>query len=191
MKHLHIKTIILILIISLFSCSNDDEKESIATPESIEGIWNATNYSGYLKRDYTVTYYYDSGETKTQKEKYVLDDEEWDKDFKFGRNVWTFKTDKSMTTQNTDIHNTNYEKYLIDIKNSQLLLYKTSSSPIPVTYDIISFTKDKLIISRTWEETYYLPWEYFYDETTKKPLGKKEGDLIDKHHEQIVFERVE
>ncbi len=189
MKHLHIKNIILILITFLFSCSSDDEKES--NQKSIIGLWNATNYSGYVKHNFTTFYYYDNGEVKEEKDSSPAQNDPWNRDLQFGRNLWTFNSDKSMTTQNGNISNMNYEKYLFDLSKNQILLYKTSTSATPTPYDIEEYTNTKLVIS-IYEETWGSGIEEdIYDEKTHKIIGKKRTEIEGKRYDKITFEKVE
>lgn len=196
MKHLHIKILVLLLTISFFSCSNEDEKESIVTPKSIEGIWNATNYSGNINRKYTTYYDYYDGTFKIEENTPSEDNEPWDNNLIFGRNVWTFNADKSLITQNSDIKDMKYEKHLVDTKNNLLLLYKTTNTSIPDSYTIEEFTSKKLVVSINKEIKGIWNIEDIYEKNPQRPLesiliGYKKINYDGTKYDKIIFERVE
>lgn len=191
MKHLHIKILVLLLTVFLFSCSNDDEKESIGIPESIEGIWNATNYSGNINRKYITYFDYYDGKQKIEENTPSEDNEPWNNDLTFGRNIWTFNTDKSITTQNSDIKDMKFEKYLIDVKNNLLLLYKTTNTSVPDSYKIEEFTNKKLVISISKKTKGTWDIDYIYGDDPRNPIGEKVVYYDGINDYKIVFEKVE
>lgn len=192
------KKVLLVLSMTLLfvSCSNDDEKENVIVPESIEGIWNATNYSGNINRKYTTYYDYLDGTKKVEENTPSEDDEPWDNNLTFGRNIWAFNADKSMTTQNSDIKDMKFEKYLVDTKNNLLLLYKTTNTSVPDSYKIEEFTSKKLVVSISKEIKGIWDTDGIYEKNPQRPLeniliGYKDIYYDGTKYDKIKFERVE
>lgn len=187
------KKVLLVLSMTLLfvSCSSDDEKENVVVPESIEGIWNVVNYSGNINRKYTTYYDYYDGTLKIEENTPSEDNEPWNNNLTFGRNVWTFNTNKSMTTQNSDIKDMKFEKYLVDTKNNLLLLYKTTNTSVPDSYKIEEFTNKKLVISINKKTRGAWSTDYIYGDNPRNPIGEKIIDYDGINDYKITFEKVE
>lgn len=107
----------LIALVSLFFCYSCS-KDEVSTSTGIEGIWEATHYSGEYKKEYVEVYSADNGNTIEKSIREKEQKKSWDKSLDAGKNKLSFAQNAHYTATAPDLDinidlglNSTYDSY--------------------------------------------------------------------------------
>ncbi len=139
--------IILLIVASLAilpSCSNSSDDDS---PVEITGNWYVMQYWGTKITKTTYEKHSKSG-VKVTEDSTKTKNESWDKTYDYGRNIWSFKEDNTVSITDTDLPDYlyyNIGEYILD-SSAKKLTMQTKKGEVSAIYDIIDYSQNMVTL---------------------------------------------
>lgn len=135
-----------VLIFSLLFIGCKREKNQL----NLVGDWYVCQYWGEEERKETDVYESESGNIRNIEHPEKTQIKNWNNSYDYGRNIFSFKEDKSMSSNIEDFDFEGYNNYILDIENKKLIFINQYNK---VIYDLLEKT-DAIVLSREYSRTY-------------------------------------
>ena len=143
------RLMIILLIVAnvaiLPSCSNSSDDDS---PVEITGNWYVMQYWGTKITKTTYEKHSKNGTVKVTEDPTKTKNESWDKTYDYGRNIWSFKEDNTVSITNTDLPEYLYYNigdYILD-SSAKKLTMQTKKGEVSAIYDIIDYSQNMVTL---------------------------------------------
>ena len=160
--------IILLIVASLAilpSCSNSSDDDS---PVEITGNWYVMQYWGTKITKTTYEKHSKNGTVKVTEDPTKTKNESWDKTYDYGRNIWSFKEDNTVSITNTDLPEYLYYNigdYILD-SSAKKLTMQTKKGEVSAIYDITDYSQNMVTLCWKPKEPDGISFSAYYNMDT-------------------------
>ena len=144
-QRLMIAMLMMASVIMLLSCSSSSDADSQI---EIAGNWYVMQYWGTSITKTTYEEHSNSGTVKVTEDVKKTKNESWDKTFDYGKNIWSFKEDNTISITNTNLPEYLYYNiggYILDSSTKKLTM-QTNKGEVSAIYDITNYDQDMITL---------------------------------------------
>lgn len=144
-QRLLIAMLMMASVIMLLSCSSSSDADSQI---EIAGNWYVMQYWGTSITKTTYEEHSNSGTVKVTEDAKKTKNESWDKTFDYGKNIWSFKEDNTISITNTNLPEYFYYNiggYILD-SSAKKLIMQTNKGEVSAIYDITDYSKNMVTL---------------------------------------------